>query len=70
MEDEVATTVDAATVFCMKAYTLEGECMLESEVYSHLQELATAATVGYDPSIARENTASRQELLTHAMQCV
>ena len=33
---ELAATIDAVKVFCQKTYTLEGDGMLATEVYSHL----------------------------------
>ena len=64
---ELAATIDAAKVFCQKTYTVEGDGVLATEVYSHLQELATAAADGYYPNviqvmddIAQDNAVLRQ----------
>ena len=66
----VLAATDAAKAFCQKTYTLVWDGMLVTELYSHLQALATAAADGYYPNVILENAAHRQELLAHATQYI
>lgn len=74
---ELAVTVDAAKVFVKKTYVLEGDGILSTEAYGHLQEVATAAGDAYYPNvdqvvqqIAGDNDNRRQELTAHARHAV
>ena len=74
---ELAATVDAGKVFVKKTYILEGDDILSTQTYAHLQEVATAAAVGFYPNVASvakdiagNDAPYQQELVAHAKQCV
>ena len=55
VELELAATEDAAKVFCQKPYTLVGDGMLATKLYSHLLAFSTAAADGFFPNVILEN---------------
>lgn len=74
---ELAATVDAGKVFVNKTYILEGDGMLSTQTYAHLQEVATSAVDAYYPNvesvakdIAGNDENYQHELVAHAKQCV
>eukprot|EP00117_Sycon_ciliatum_P019577 scpid46117/ scgid1592/ len=78
---ELAATVDAGKVFVQKTYVLEGDGILSTQTYAHLQEYALSAAVVFYPndyryvaSVAKDIAGNddvdyQQELLAHAKQC-
>ena len=74
---ELAAMIDAGKVFVKKTYVLEGDGLLSTDTYCHLQEVATTAAAAYYPnveSVARDVSPAdddyRQQLVSHARQCI
>ena len=77
MQVELAAVVDAGEPFVRKTYILEGDGLLSLDAYSHLQEVAVAASDAYYPnvaavvkSIAPNSPQHQAQLTTHAEDCV
>ena len=73
---ELAAMIDAGKVFVKKTYILEGDGLLSTDTYCHLQEVATTAAAAYYPnveSVARDVSPAdddyQQQLVSHARQC-
>lgn len=74
---ELAAAIDGGRPFVMTTYTLEGDGPLVLTVYDRLQEIIASTTDIHFPnimavakSIAPNNQARQQELITAAEQCV
>ena len=77
LQVELAAVVDAGEPFVRKTYILEGDGLLSLDAYSHLQEVAVAASDACYPnvaavvkSIASNSPQHQAQLTTHAEDCV